>query len=186
MLRAGLVILAVLGQANTVPAEEAERYQRSVQTYQVPDVTLIDQNGARQRLPEFLRSDKPVVLDFFFASCTTVCPVLSASFVSLQKSLGDDTTKARLVSIAIDPEHDTPEVLREYRARFGARDGWDLLTGTKEDVDRVLKAFGAYVPNKMGHRPVNLLRAPGSEEWVRIDGLVGASDLTREYRKLLK
>jgi protein SCO1/2 len=164
--------------------EEGEPYKRSVAAYEVPDVTLIDQDGVRQRLPEYLRSDRPVLLDFFFASCTTVCPVLSASFASLQKSFGDDTRKARLISIAIDPEHDTPEVLREYRARFGARPGWDLLTGDKDDVDRVLKAFGVWVPNKMSHRPVNLLRAPGAEEWVRIDGLVSGSDLAREYRRL--
>jgi protein SCO1/2 len=183
--RTGLVFVFVLALGpKWAPGEEGEPYRRSVQAYEVPDVTLIDQDGVPQRLPEYLRSERPLLLDFFFASCTTVCPVLSASFASLQKSFGEDTRQARLVSIAIDPEHDTPEVLRTYRTRFGARPGWDLLTGDKADVDRVLKAFAAYVPNKMSHRPVNLLRAPGADEWIRIDGLVGASDLAREYRRL--
>ena len=47
-----------------------------------------------------------------------------------------------------------------------------------------MKAFDAYVVNKMNHYPMTILRAPGSDEWVRIDGLLGASDLMEEYRQL--
>src|SRR4030095_7689528 len=145
-----------------------------VARYEVPDVALRDQDGARVRLPQALTADKPVLLNFIFSTCTTVCPVLSASFSNLQKALGLQAGEMRMISIATDPDHDTPEVLREYRERFDAGPEWEFLTGSREDIDRVLKAFGAYSQNKMTHRPLSFLRCAGGESWVRIDGLIGA------------
>jgi protein SCO1/2 len=88
------------------------------------------------------------------------------------------------VSITIDPEHDSPEVMREYLKRYRAKPGWDFLTGSRADIDRVMHAFDAYVPNKMSHYPLTLLRGPGEGRWIRIYGLIGTSDLLDEYQKL--
>ena len=179
-------LLAVVAPALAAIAwgEEGAGYRRTVARYEVPDLALVNQDGARVRLPQALAADKPVVLNFFFSTCTTVCPVLSAGFSTLQKTLGAQAREVRLVSIAIDPDHDTPEVLRGYRERFGAGPEWELLTGSREDIDRVLRAFEAYSPNKMTHRPLSFLRPPGGDSWVRIDGLIGVSDLMAEYRGL--
>jgi protein SCO1/2 len=164
--------------------EEGAGYRRTVARYEVPDVVLVNQDGARVRLPQALSPDKPVVLDFFFSTCTTVCPILSAGFSTMLTTLGAQAREVRVVSIATDPDHDTPEVLRGYRMRFHAGPEWELLTGSREDIDRVLRAFGAYSPNKLTHRPLSFLRAPGGDSWVRIDGLIRASDLIAEYRGL--
>jgi protein SCO1/2 len=181
---AGLVVVLSTGLVGGAGAEETASYKRTAEAYVVPDVTLVNHEGARVRLRQYLDTDRPVVLDFFFTSCSTVCPVLSASLLGLQKSFGPETQQARLVSIAIDPEHDTPEVLRGYRRRFGAQPGWDLLTGSREDVEQVRKAFGAYTADKMAHRPLNFLHLPGRADWVRLDGLVGVAALQEEYKKL--
>ena len=179
-------LLALVTLASPVAAggEEGARYRRTVARYEVPDVALVNQDGARVRLPQALTADKPVLLDFFFSTCTTVCPVLSAGFSTLAKTLGAQAREVRLVSIAIDPDYDTPEVLRGYKKRFDAGPEWELLTGSREDIDRVRRAFDAYSPNKMTHRPLSFLRPPGGDSWVRIDGLIGASDLMAEYRGL--
>jgi protein SCO1/2 len=93
-------------------------YQRTMEHYQLPDVTLINQNGKRARLKSIIESDgKPVIVDFIFGTCTTICPVLSVGFVNLQQKLGDTSQKVHLVSITIDPEHDSPKVMQEYLKR---------------------------------------------------------------------
>jgi protein SCO1/2 len=182
--RASLAAVAALAVCGTVWGGEEAKYRRTVARYEVPDVALVNQDGAEVRLPQALGAEKPVLLDFFFSSCTTVCPVLSVAFSGLLKELGPHAREVRVISIAIDPDHDTPEVLRGYRTRFGAGPEWELLTGSREDVDRVRKTFGAYTQNKVTHRPLTFLRPAGSHSWVRIEGLVGASELMAEYRAL--
>jgi protein SCO1 len=179
-----LLAAAAPALATVAWGEDGARYRRTVVRYELPDVALVNQDGARVRLPQALTADKPVVLNFFFSTCTTICPVLSASVSTLLKNLGAQASEVRVVSIAIDPDHDTPEVLRGYRKRFGAVPEWELLTGSRENIDGVLKAFDAYSPDKTAHRPLHFLRPAGGDSWVRIDGLIGASDLMAEYRGL--
>jgi protein SCO1/2 len=115
------VLLAVLSPAmsGTARSEGPKRYQRSVESYTTPDVTLVNQDGRKVRLQEILTGNKPVMLDFIYGTCTTICPVLSAGFSNLQRKLGPAAQDVRLVSITIDPEHDSPEVMSvdHYRSR---------------------------------------------------------------------
>jgi protein SCO1/2 len=173
------------GTLNQALAEE-KGYQRSVEKYTVPDVVLVNQNGARVRLKDLLQTDKPVVLDFIFGTCTTICPILSAGYVNLQHKLGPDSQAVRLVSISIDPEHDTPKVLKEYLKRYRAKQGWDFLTGSREDIDKVMSAFGAYIQNKMSHYPLTLIRSPQDGTWIRLFGLMSTAEFLNEVQKVKK
>lgn len=183
-----LLAVALVSALLTIPlssrAEVPKRFQRSVEHYSVPDVVLVNQDRQKVRLPELLSADKPVMLDFIYGTCTTVCPVLSAGFSNLQKKLGPAAEDLQLVSVTIDPQHDTPEIMAEYLQRYRRKPGWDFLTGSSEDIDKVMHAFNAYVPNKMNHYPLTLMRGPGKQEWIRIYGLIGTADLMDEYRKL--
>lgn len=161
---------------------EPAPFTTSSLTVQLPDVTLIDHSGAPVRLRSLVPNDKPVLLDFFFASCSSICPVLSAAFADVQARLAPNTPQAQLLSIAIDPEHDTPEVLRSYLARHNAQPGWTLLTGRKEDIVIVMKAFNAYVENKMSHKPLNFIHLPGSSEWLRLEGTASGEALFKALR----
>lgn len=164
-------------------AAAAPTYQRSIERYALPDVTLINQDGKRVRLKTLLESDKPVVLDFIFGTCTTICPVLSAGYLSLQRKLGEDSQKVHLVSISIDPENDTPKVLKEYLKRYRAKPGWDFFTGSRKDIDTVMKAFNAYIPNKMSHYALTLIRNPQDGRWIRIFGIMSTSEFLAETQK---
>jgi protein SCO1/2 len=166
--------------------EAAAKYKRTTEKYQVPDVTLVDQEGKRIDFKAFLDGDKVVILDFIYGTCTTICPVLSIGFSHFQKKLGPDVDKVRMVSISIDPDNDTPQVMKEYLQRYKARDGWDFLTGKREDIIMVMRAFDAFVINKMNHYPLTILRGPGDEDWIRINELLATSDLMQEYQLLLK
>ena len=74
-------------------AAEPERYQRSVEKYTIPDVVLINQDGDKIRLKTLLESEQPVAVDFIYATCTTICPILSAGYANLQRKLGTDSAK---------------------------------------------------------------------------------------------
>ena len=166
--------------------QAAAKYKRTVEKYKVPDVTLVNQDGKRIDLRTFLDGDKPVILDFIYGTCTTICPVLSIGFSHFQKKMGPDADKVRLVSISIDPDNDTPQVMKEYLQRYNAREGWDFLTGKRDDIIKVMRAFDAYVTNKMNHYPLTLLHGPGDENWIRINELLSTSDLMKEHKLLLK
>ena len=104
----------------------------------VPAWTLTDSAG-RPFGSTDLRGEVYVV-SFFFTRCPSICPALMRGVARLQEgfdSRGDEGI--RLVSISVDPEHDTPEVLRGYAATHGVREArWTLLTGDPEDVRRLV------------------------------------------------
>ena len=161
-------------------------YDRSMHEYQLPDRMLVNQAGERVSLQELLLSEGPVMVNFIFTTCTTICPVMSATFAQVQKSLGEEADRVRMVSVSIDPEYDAPERLREYAQRFDAGPQWQFLTGSLEDSIAVQKAFDVYRGSKMSHEPTTLLRRSHGEPWVRIDGIASAAELTSEYRRLVK
>jgi len=177
------VVVVVATMSVSALAADKPRFTRTEVEIDVPDVTLINQEGDEVGFREMLLGEKPVYIEFIFATCTTICPVLSAGFASIQRKLGDGRDQVNLVSITIDPEHDGPEELKTYLDRYGAQSGWDFLTGTREDIDLVEKAFDAYVADKMSHQPLTFIRSPGTGQWVRLYGFAGSADLLEELRK---
>jgi protein SCO1/2 len=177
-----VVALLILISTTGIASAEKKSYQRTVEKYTMPDVTLINQEGKKVRLKSLMESDKPVIVDFIFGTCTTICPVLSAGYINLQNKLGADSQKVHLVSISIDPENDTPKVMREYLKRYRAKPGWDFFTGSRKDIDTVMKAFNAYIPNKMSHYALTLIHMPKDDSWVRIYGILSSSEFLAEAR----
>ena len=176
-------VAVVLMLTANVHSADKPRFTRTEVEIEVPDVTLINQDGDMVGLRGLLLGEKPVFAEFIFATCTTICPVLSAGFASMQRKLGDDRDQVLLISFTIDPEHDGPEELTKYLERYGAKSGWDFLTGTRTDIDLVMKGFDAFVPDKMSHQPLTFIRSPGTDQWVRIFGFAGSADLLEELRK---
>lgn len=177
------LLLALGLSVSVLTAQAPPPYKRTLESYTVPDVVLVNQDGARINLKTLLGKKEPVILDFIFGTCTTICPVLSAGYANLQAKLGPESTKVHLVSISIDPENDTPKVMRDYLKRYRAKAGWDFFTGRREDIDKVMNAFNAYIPNKMSHFPLTFIRDPKSGKWIRIYGLMSSSEFLAEVRK---
>jgi protein SCO1/2 len=158
---------------------------RSLASYDIPDVKLVDANGSEVSLATLVDSGKPLLLNFIFTSCTTICPVQTATFSQVQAALGDLQNQVRMVSISIDPEQDTPARLRAYAAKFHAGPQWSFLTGNVPDILAVQKAFDAYRGEKASHVPLTFLHASPGASWVRIEGFVSSAELLREYRTLV-
>jgi protein SCO1/2 len=115
-------------------------------------LSLVDQDGRRVDLYNDLIRNHTVVLNSFFASCTGSCPVMAKTFLHLQNKLGDRVgDDVILVSITVDPEHDTPEQLKAYAQRVGAKKGWYFLTGSRAEVDAALSKLGQYAENRESH-----------------------------------
>ena len=97
---------------------------------------LTDQHNNPVTL-ESLRG-KTWVMDFMFTRCPNQCPMMSFKMAALQNVL---PKAVQFASVSVDPEHDTPDILSRYAKRFKAQEGrWFFLTGSKEEVARLLKA----------------------------------------------
>jgi protein SCO1/2 len=156
-------------------------YQVTETAYVVPDVVLQDEHGRSVRLQQLLSGDRPVAVNFIFTSCTTICPVMTATMLQLQRELGEDDVKPLFVSISIDPDYDTVETLGSYARRFGA--DWTFLTGSRTDVLQVLQSFSAWRGSKNNHVAITLFRAAGGpERWTRVEGLASAKTLAEIWK----
>lgn len=112
--------------------EVATLRQRTVSSYgTVPSFQLINQNG--QPFGSAQLAGKIWVADFIYTTCPGPCPMMSSRMSELQKPL--EKTDVRLVSFTVDPDNDTPEVLRGYAERLQVQPGrWDFLTGPKSAI----------------------------------------------------
>jgi protein SCO1 len=165
-------------------ADVSAPIRRSEANYKVPSVALVRQDGTKVNFADELNDGRPVVLDFIYTSCTTICPLTSQIFYGLQEELGEEREKVRMVSVSIDPEHDTPARLREYAEKFHAAAQWQHYTGTVDASIAVQKAFNVFLADKMEHGPVTFLRAAPGKPWVRLDGFASPQMLIAEYRNL--
>lgn len=96
-----------------------------------PSFSFTDQNG--KIITNETYKDKIYVVDFFFTTCPTICPIMTTNMVRVQDAFPDNSIG--IASFSIDPETDTPEVLQEYAQKFGVTNPhWHLLTGDEEKI----------------------------------------------------
>lgn len=129
-----LALLAVLGSACRPEAGDSRVAPPEV-LGRAPEFRLVDQRGQPFGSEEL--EGRPWVADFIFTRCRVSCPPLGARMAELQRRLDDGRIEPELhlVSISVDPEHDRPEVLSEYAARFGAdASHWSFLTGDRSQI----------------------------------------------------
>jgi protein SCO1 len=113
-----------------------------------PPFTLTSQDGRLVSLADL--SGKIVAVTFIYTRCPDICPMLTQKMVDIQEALGPDFgKKVAFVSISLDPEHDTPEILKDYAQFWGAKlDGWAFLTGSPEAVRDVTRRYGVFFAKK--------------------------------------
>jgi len=110
-----------------------------------PNIPLITHEGKTVRFFDDLIKDKVVVINFIFTRCPDACPLETARLREVQQILGDRVgDDVFMYSISIDPEYDTPEVLRQYAEKFNAGPGWLFLTGKAADITLLRKKLGLY------------------------------------------
>jgi protein SCO1/2 len=171
--------------AMLLTAAAAATVSRSTVTYETPAVTLVREDGKRVSLPRELDDGRPVLLNFIFTTCSSICPLTSRTLEEFQRKLGSEAARVHLMSISIDPEQDTPARLTEYAHKFHAGREWQYYTGTLAASIAAQRAFDVYRGEKMSHTPVTLMRAAPGKPWLRIEGFATPDELVDDYRKLL-
>ena len=127
-----------------IPPKKPEIGRKATQTA-VPDFTLIDQNGKTFRFVN--ARGKIVLVTFVFTTCPDVCPLLTAKFAAIQRTLRERRIDDYLLlTITTDPARDTPAVLKSYGEQFKADfNHWLFLTGSQQELVKVWKGFGVTV-----------------------------------------
>jgi len=171
--------------AFVVAVATAATVSRSSVSYEPPAGTLVRADGKTVSLPRELDDGRPVLLNFIFTTCSSICPLTSRTLEEFQHKLGREAARVHLMSISIDPEQDTPARLSEYARKFHAGPEWQYYTGTVAASLAAQRAFDVYRGEKMSHTPVTLMRAAPGEPWLRIEGFVTPDELLDDYRNLL-
>lgn len=110
----------------------------------VPDYEFTDQNGRTITNQDY--NGKVYVVEFFFTSCPSICPVMNQNMIKVQNKFYGNPNLG-IASFSINPEYDTPVVLKEYADRYGVTNpNWHFLTGEQEKIhDLANSGFNLYV-----------------------------------------
>ncbi|MCB0371487.1 MAG: SCO family protein [Muricauda sp.] len=98
----------------------------------VPDFAFLDQDSILVTNKDYL--GKVYVVEFFFTTCPTICPVMTKNLVEIEKTFeGNDAFG--VASFTINPRYDSPSVLKEYAKKYGVVDkDWHLMTGDRDEI----------------------------------------------------
>ncbi|MCX2681792.1 SCO family protein [Galbibacter sp. EGI 63066] len=98
----------------------------------VPDFEFVNQHGDTISNADY--EGKVYVVEFFFTTCPSICPIMNTNMVKLQNQFKDEEDFA-VASFTINPEHDTPEVLKEYADKYGVTNpNWHMMTGDMQHI----------------------------------------------------
>lgn len=151
---------------------------------------LTDMNGQVRDQSSF--AGKVQLVFFGFAQCPDVCPTSLSELAEVMKLLGPDAERVQVLLVTVDPERDTPEVLRKYISSFDPR--FLGLTGTPEQVRQAASSFKAFyskVPRPggdytMDHSASFYLLDRKGEARVLLSNNAGAAAIAHDIKALLK
>jgi len=162
-----LFTASVIGQTTSPkPTEQKEKQNVSGQLvddseekpdkFVIPDLIVSDQDGKQLKFYTDLVKDKKVIVNFVFTTCKGICPPTGRHFSKLQTALGKRLgTDVFLITITTDPTNDSPERLKAWTEKFNLNpaQGWTLVTGSVENITRLLRLFTGDGPNTGYHVP---------------------------------
>ena len=168
------------------PAPSAAQSAASNAEKYFTDVMLVNQDGEKMRFYSDLLQGKTVIINSFFATCQGSCLPITRNLEKVQEALGDRLGKdARIISISVDPTIDTPAELKAFGKKFHARPGWFFLTGSKENVEFVLKKIGQFVPEKQDHYNIVIIGNERTGLWKKAFGLAKSEALIEVVESVL-
>lgn len=111
----------------------------------VPDFELANQDNRKITSKDML--GKVYLVEFFFSRCPTICPVMNTNMKAVETEINDPDFG--IISISIDPENDTPELLKEHARKIGVKSrNWYFLTGDRDYIGKIADQFNIYVGDK--------------------------------------
>ncbi len=167
-------------ETRTAPVEDL-----ALDRITIPASPLVDQDGRPVDMASDLIGTRVAAIQFIFTRCATTCPILASQFQGVRDSLGDGMGQDfALVSITVDPEYDSPDMLKAWGRRHGIGPGWSLLTGTKSDVDRLLRGLGMPAAEPQNHQSQVVVVDGTTGQGLRTSGLASAAELVAILRRV--
>jgi protein SCO1 len=146
-LAGGAIKAAGATRAASAGLTLSEQARRRIQEQHLPNIPLITHEGKHVRFYDDLVKNKIVSLNFFFANCDEVCPLVMANLANVQKLLGKQVGRdIFMYSFTLKPEEDTLAVIKHQREMYGAGPGWTFLTAKPDDMEKLRKAIGFTYP----------------------------------------
>jgi protein SCO1 len=148
------------------------------------NVVLTTQDGVQVRFYDDLIKGKIVGINLIYTTCQYACPLETARLAQVQRLLGDRMGRdVFFYSITIDPEHDTPQVLKKYAENYRAGPGWLFLTGKAADIESISRKLGLYSEpdpaDPDGHTPSLVVGNERTGQWMRNSALDNPKFLAR-------
>src|SRR5688572_12178494 len=173
--------------ANTgAPKDGPPAVEKSGAEKYFTDIQLVNQNGEKMRFYPDLLQGKTVIINSFFATCQGSCLPITRNLQKIQEALGERLGHdVRIISISVDPTVDTPGELMAFGKKFQARPGWYFLTGSKENVEFVLKKLGQFVENKQNHYNIIIVGNDRTGLWKKAFGLAKSEHLIEVVNSVL-
>ena len=146
----GAGLVSLLGATPALAAQvPAESKSRNAQTGLFPNIPLVDQNGKTVMFYDDMVKDKTILLNFFLIGCQDGrCPIATANLRKVQDLLGDRMGKdVFFISVSLQPELDSPKILKKYADSFEVKPGWSFLTGKPQDIETLRRSLGYVDPD---------------------------------------
>jgi protein SCO1/2 len=148
------------------------------------NATLTTHEGAKVRFYDDLIRGKTVAFNMMYATCGGICPVATGNLLRVQQLLGERAgSRVHMYSITLLPEHDTPQVLREYVRAHGIGQGWLFLTGRAHDIDQVRYRLGFFDPDprvdadRSTHTGMVRIGNDASQRWIMAASLAAPEQI---------
>jgi protein SCO1/2 len=174
-------------EAHTYPAANsaAERVRQIL-----PNVELRTHENKRVRFYDDVVRGHTVLINLMYVNCQGSCPTTLANLAKVQKRLGQRLgSDILMLSLSVDPAHDTPAVLADHAEMIGARKGWIFATGRSADIDAIRKALGMYdAVNEADNTSHFNLVTIGNEplgQWCAIPAMSNPDDIAQTVHRVM-
>ncbi|HEX7625339.1 MAG TPA: SCO family protein [Anaeromyxobacteraceae bacterium] len=144
-----------------------------------PNPSLVTQDGQAVRFYDDLVQGRVVMVSFGYTRCQGSCPRSTAQLVAVQRLLGERFGRdVTLLTLSLDPEHDTPEAMRAYTTAHGGRPGWTWLTGRRDDIEAIRRFVGftdrdpAVDADRTRHTALVLIGNDRTGRWSSVPALI--------------
>jgi protein SCO1 len=156
-----------------------------------PNFTLRTHDGKSVRFYDDLIAGKFVVINFIYTGCGEICPGMTANLAEVQRLLGERVGRdIFMYSITLQPELDTPAILKGYAETFGVQPGWAFLTGERADIETLRRKLGFVDPDPLidgdieQHIGVIKFGMEKLDRWAAAPALAAPSQIVRSILSL--
>jgi protein SCO1 len=174
---------SIAASLREIPAQKNTKKSTTAEYFS--NLPVLDQRSQKKPFYDSYIRDQLVLIDFIFTRCKDICPVTTQKFARVQKLLpGHPAENVRLISITVDPEHDSPGELLKFISEQGIVPGWSFLTGKKENIDWINYRLGGFTEEPQQHNTVIIVGNDQTGDWRKLPPDREAEEILQQLDEL--